>query len=49
MKIAIIGATGMVGKEMIDALSNCKLPISNLIPVASEKSLNQKLLFNGRN
>ena len=48
MKIAIIGATGMVGKEMIEVLSNCKLPISNLIPVASEKSLNQKLLFNGK-
>ena len=48
MKIAIIGATGMVGKEMIEVLSNRKLPISNLIPVASEKSLNQKLLFNGK-
>ena len=48
MKIAIIGATGMVGKEMIKVLSGFKLPISNLVLVASEKSLNQKILFNGK-
>ena len=48
MKIAIIGATGMVGREILDVLPEYKLPISKLILVASKRSLNQKILFNGK-
>lgn len=48
MKIAIIGATGMVGKEILEVLSKYNLPVSQLILVASERSLNQKMVFNGK-
>ena len=45
MKIAIIGATGMVGKVMLKVLEERNFPISELIPVASEKSVGKSIEF----
>ena len=39
MRIAVVGVTGMVGKVMLDVLTERNIPISELIPVASEKSI----------
>lgn len=45
MKIAIIGATGMVGQKMIEVLQERNFPVTELYPVASEKSLDKEILF----
>lgn len=45
MKVAIIGATGMVGKVMIQVLEERNFPITDLILVASKKSAGKKLTF----
>lgn len=47
MKIAVVGATGMVGEVMLKVLSERNLPISELILVASERSVGKKLVFQG--
>ena len=47
MIIAIIGATGLVGKEMLNVLEEKNLPISEIIPVASEKSVGKKINDDG--
>ena len=49
MRIAVVGVTGMVGKVMLDVLTERNLPISKLIPVASEKSIGKTILFKGEN
>ena len=46
MKVAIIGSTGVVGNVMLSLLESRNFPVSNLIPVASEKSIGNKILFN---
>ena len=38
MKIAIVGATGLVGRKMIQVLEERAFPLSELIPVASDRS-----------
>jgi aspartate-semialdehyde dehydrogenase len=48
MKIAVVGATGMVGEVMLQVLAERKFPVSELIPVASEKSVGKELEFNGK-
>lgn len=48
MKIAIVGATGMVGQEMIKVLEEFKLDIDTIIPVASENSVGKKVVFKGK-
>ena len=48
MKLAIVGVTGMVGQEMLKVLEERNLPITDLIPVASEKSCGKNILFNGK-
>ena len=48
MKVAVVGATGMVGQIMLDCLSQRSFPVSELIPVASERSVGQMVLFNNR-
>ena len=45
MKVAIIGSTGVVGNVMLSLLESRNFPVSNLIPVASEKSIGTKILF----
>ncbi len=47
MKVAVIGATGMVGNVMLKVLHEQNFPITELIPVASEKSVGNKLDFGG--
>lgn len=48
MKIAIVGATGMVGSVMLKVLEERSFPVTELIPVATEKSVGKKVLFKGR-
>ena len=47
MKLAIVGATGMVGREILEVLSERKLPLTELIPVASERSCGKSIFFDG--
>ena len=47
MRLAIVGVTGMVGKVMLEVITERKIPISELIPVASEKSIGKTILFKG--
>jgi aspartate-semialdehyde dehydrogenase len=49
MIIALIGATGLVGSEMLQVLEESTLPISELIPVGSERSLGKSLTLRGKN
>ncbi len=48
MKIAVIGATGLVGERIIDLLSNAQIPVNELIPVASLNSRNKQIFFNNK-
>ena len=48
MKIAVVGATGMVGTVMIQVLDERNLPITEFIPVASERSAGKKLSYKGK-
>ena len=48
MKIAVVGATGMVGQVMLKVLEERNLPITELIPVASEKSVGKKISFKSK-
>ena len=47
MKIAVVGATGLVGTKMLEVLAERKFPITELIPVASQKSIGKQIEFNG--
>ncbi|WP_396152574.1 aspartate-semialdehyde dehydrogenase [Flavobacterium sp.] len=48
MKVAVVGATGMVGEVMLQILKERNFPVSELIPVASEKSVGKEIEFNGK-
>ncbi len=48
MKIAVVGATGMVGNVMLQVLSERNFPVTELIPVASEKSVGKKIKFKNK-
>ena len=48
MKIAVVGATGLVGTKMLEVLAERNFPITELIPVASEKSVGKEILFKGK-
>lgn len=48
MKIAVVGATGLVGTKMMQVLAERNFPITELIPVASEKSIGQLVHFKGK-
>jgi aspartate-semialdehyde dehydrogenase len=48
MKIAVVGATGMVGRTMMKVLEERNFPVSQLIPAASEKSAGKELIFKGK-
>lgn len=47
MKVAVVGATGMVGEVMLQVLAERNFPITELIPVASEKSVGKEIEFKG--
>ena len=48
MKIAVVGATGLVGGEMLKVLEERQVPITELILVASERSVGKKMTFKGK-
>ena len=48
MKIAVVGATGLVGTVMIKVLEERNFPVSEFIPVASEKSVGKEVTFKGK-
>ncbi|MBO8483610.1 MAG: aspartate-semialdehyde dehydrogenase [Bacteroidetes bacterium] len=48
MKVAVVGATGLVGTRMLEVLSERNFPVTELYPVASEKSVGRKITFKGR-
>ena len=47
MKLAVVGATGLVGKVVLQLLEERRFPVTSLIPVASKKSVGKKVLFRG--
>lgn len=47
MKVAVVGVTGLVGTRIIEVLEERGFPVSELIPVASERSLGKKIIFKG--
>ncbi len=47
MKVAVVGATGMVGNVMLQVLREQNFPVTELIPVASEKSVGKEMEFGG--
>ncbi len=47
MRIAIVGATGLVGREMLRVIEQRNLPVDEIIPVASKNSLGSKVPFKG--
>lgn len=48
MRVAVVGVTGMVGNVMLEVLKEHNFPVTELIPVASEKSIGKKINFNGK-
>jgi aspartate-semialdehyde dehydrogenase len=48
MKIAVVGATGLVGTKMLQVLEERNFPVTELIPVASEKSIGKEITFKGK-
>lgn len=48
MKIAVVGATGLVGSKMLQVLAERNFPVTELIPVASEKSVGKEVSFKGK-
>lgn len=47
MKVAVVGATGLVGSKMLQVLEERNFPVTELIPVASAKSVGKELQFKG--
>ena len=48
MKVAVVGATGMVGTIMLKVLAERKFPVTELIPVASENSVGKEIAWQGQ-
>lgn len=48
MKVAVVGATGLVGTKMLQVLAERNFPVTELIPVASEKSVGKTITFKGQ-
>lgn len=48
MKIALVGVTGLVGTKMLQILDERNFPVTELLPVASEKSIGKLILFKGK-
>src|SRR6201994_3236583 len=48
MKVADVGATGLVGSKMLEVLEERKFPVTELIPVASERSVGKKVQFQNK-
>ncbi len=48
MRVAVIGATGLVGQAMLKVLAERKFPVSELLPAASDRSAGRRVAFDGR-
>jgi aspartate-semialdehyde dehydrogenase len=48
MKVAVVGATGLVGTKMLQVLAERAFPVDELIPVASERSVGKEIEFKGK-
>ena len=48
MKVAVVGATGLVGTKMLEVLAERNFPVTELIPVASERSVGKEVEFKGK-
>ena len=48
MKVAVVGATGMVGQVMLKVLEERDFPVDELIPVGSDKSIGKEIFFRGK-
>jgi aspartate-semialdehyde dehydrogenase len=48
MKVAVVGATGLVGTKMLQVLAERNFPATELIPVASERSIGKEVEFKGK-
>lgn len=46
--VAVVGATGMVGRKMVEVLEERKFPVDRLVPLASERSAGKEVRFGGR-
>src|SRR6201994_1122068 len=48
MKVAVVGATGLVGTKMLQVLAERNFPVTELVPVASERSVGKEVTFKGK-
>ncbi len=48
MKVAVVGATGLVGSKMLQILEERNFPVTELLPVASERSIGKQIEFKGK-
>lgn len=48
MKVAVVGATGLVGTRMLEVLAERDFPVTELYPVASSRSVGRKIVFKGK-
>ena len=48
MKVAVVGATGLVGTKMLQVLAERNFPVTEIIPVASERSVGKEVPFKGK-
>jgi aspartate-semialdehyde dehydrogenase len=48
MKVAVVGATGLVGTKMLEILAERNFPLTELIPVASERSVGKEVVYKGK-
>ncbi len=48
MKVAVVGATGLVGTVMLEVLAERNFPVTELMPVASERSIGKEIIFKGK-
>src|ERR1700754_529931 len=48
MKVAVVGATGLVGTKMLQVLAERNFPVTGLVPVASERSVGKEVEFKGK-
>jgi aspartate-semialdehyde dehydrogenase len=49
MKVAVVGATGLVGTKMLQVLAERNFPVTEIVPVASERSVGKEVSFKGVN
>src|SRR5205807_4611952 len=49
MKVAVVGATGLVGTKMLQVLAERNFPVTELLPVASERSIGKEVTFKNKN